>query len=517
MEPIKPIRIFIIFFTVIIALAGLAWFNTDGGLFSIGNFEFRFFTRTDLTKPWPHEQVDISEIVEHQGELKPDSVSHEIQIDTAKIDSIQIKPAEVIIVKHKIQYPESNDTLLYTFFKALDAVADMGNLIRILHYGDSQIEGDRITEVIRNKFHQNTRFGGCGPGMLPVKDILQGRLSVKITQSDNWIRYSSFLKNQQEPPHNQFGLLSNWFRFIPYPEPDSLNPDSLKNMTVDSLPETILPDSLQADSIQIQTAWIALKKLNMGYGSTRHFDQFKIMLNNNPEPIGLKIIINETDSLEQTIEPVKNMVVKSFPMTNDFEKIKVEFSGTQSPDIYGFALDCEKGVAVDNIGLRGSAVVNFAAMDMQNLSRQIRLMNVKLVIMQFGVNVVPHVIENYNYYERMYYNQLMALKRAAPGLSILVIGVSDMSMKEGTHYVSYPNIEKIRNAQRNAARRAGCAFWDLYEAMGGKNAMVSWVNNDPPLAGNDYTHFTPKGSRIIGKMIYDAIMEEYYVYKKILH
>ena len=77
-------------------------------------------------------------------------------------------------------------------------------------------------------------------------------------------------------------------------------------------------------------------------------------------------------------------------------------------------------------------------------------------------------------------------------------------------YESYPNIEKIRNAQRNAAFRADCAFWDLYEAMGGKNSMPSWVFAKPvALANKDFTHFTAKGASIVSEMLYKALLTEY--------
>lgn len=84
-----------------------------------------------------------------------------------------------------------------------------------------------------------------------------------------------------------------------------------------------------------------------------------------------------------------------------------------------------------------------------------------------------------------------------------------MSRKEGEDYVSHPNIEFIRDAQRRAAFKAGCAFWDLYEAMGGKNSMPSWVFADPPLANKDFTHFTPKGARLVSEMLYKALMIAY--------
>ena len=143
------------------------------------------------------------------------------------------------------------------------------------------------------------------------------------------------------------------------------------------------------------------------------------------------------------------------------------------------------------------------------LKQQLKDLNVKFIILQFGVNIVPYLTSNFTFYEDQLYAQLERLKSVAPEVSILVVGVSDMSRKEGEDYVSYPNIEQIRDAQRRAAFKAGCAFWDLYEAMGGKNSMPSWVFADPPLANKDFTHFTPKGARLVSEMLYKALMTAY--------
>ena len=108
--------------------------------------------------------------------------------------------------------------------------------------------------------------------------------------------------------------------------------------------------------------------------------------------------------------------------------------------------------------MRGSSGTEFTKMDVNHFSMQIKKLNAKLIILEFGVNVVPYVVANYDYYEQTFYRQLKSLKANNPGINILVIGVSDMSTKEGADYVSYPNVEKIRNAQRKAAFRAGCAL-----------------------------------------------------------
>jgi len=143
-----------------------------------------------------------------------------------------------------------------------------------------------------------------------------------------------------------------------------------------------------------------------------------------------------------------------------------------------------------------------------------QLVSPSLIILHFGVNLVPHIVPNYDYYERQVYNQIVALKRAKPGLAVLVVGVSDMSRKEGGRFVSYPNIEKIRDAQRSAALRAGAAFWDCYQAMGGKNSMPTWVYANPPLASKDFVHFSLRGSNIVAEMLYASLMDEYDRYVK---
>jgi lysophospholipase L1-like esterase len=87
-----------------------------------------------------------------------------------------------------------------------------------------------------------------------------------------------------------------------------------------------------------------------------------------------------------------------------------------------------------------------------------------------------------------------------------------MSVKEKGRFVTYPNIEPVRDALRSAALENGFAFWDLYEAMGGKNSMPSFVASDPPLASTDYVHFTALGVNLVAEMFYNALMLEYRQY-----
>ena len=103
-----------------------------------------------------------------------------------------------------------------------------------------------------------------------------------------------------------------------------------------------------------------------------------------------------------------------------------------------------------------------------------------------------------------------------PDLSIIVIGVADMSVREKDYYVTYPNLEHIRDALREAAFRADCAFWDMYSAMGGRNSMPSWVFAQPSLASSDFVHFNERGARVLAEMFYNAFMHDYIAYVRSL-
>jgi len=63
-----------------------------------------------------------------------------------------------------IEYPQNDSNVLVNFFEYLADNKIQENVLHILHYGDSQIEGDRITGFIRRKL-QN-KFGGNGIGLI---------------------------------------------------------------------------------------------------------------------------------------------------------------------------------------------------------------------------------------------------------------------------------------------------------------------------------------------------------------
>jgi len=68
-------------------------------------------------------------------------------------------------------------------------------------------------------------------------------------------------------------------------------------------------------------------------------------------------------------------------------------------------------------------------------------------------------------------------------------------------------VPKLAAAQRKIAAEVGCAYWDMYEAMGGAGAMGRWVAKG--LGRPDMLHPTSAGAEVLGNWLYLALIEGY--------
>ena len=399
---------------------------------------------------------------------------------------------DTLAFKGRIQYLEDDNAPLMPFFKQL-ALLEKGRneeIIRAVHLGDSQLEGDRITAYLRLKFQE--RFGGSGSGLQGLNNKNNSKLSV-LQQNDNqWLTFPLFGKSPA-PSSGFYGLLMNYYKFSEYSKRDSLGKISR------------FPTRAFAKFFRSENATKSDQKV----------ENIKILYRNPTANFKLNISQNGKNIATETIEKSEEMNVFSLDLEGKFENLVVNFEGSISPEITGIALDSKTGITFDNVPMRGSSGLGFSKINKAHLKNQLEKLNVKLLILQFGANL-DFKQKDYLWYEEAFFKELQLFKNLAPDVSILVIGTSDRSYNDGGNYVSYPSVAMIRDAQRNAAFRANCAFWDLYEVMGGRNSMPSWVFAKNPLAIKDFTHFTQKGANIVAEMLYDALIREYGFVKPLL-
>jgi hypothetical protein len=482
----KPYKLLIFMSLVLLALLLLAAVFPEEGISLGKEHKLRFISLKQIFNPEKVEYADITNLIEpapkdsmEQILIPQDSLDpYSNAIDTLLTQEMRAK-------LHRLQFPKNDRSVLYPFLWQLAQLEKNNKLIRIIHYGDSQLEGDRITSNIRNRLQ--TQFGGGGPGLISIKDIVR-TASINRSTSDNWKRYTVFGRRDTNVYDQVYGPMLSFSRYAPFQK-----------------------DSLLNDSLTYE-AHIELSPSSLTYAQTRNFSNIKLIYAKNKSGISLIIENKEGEQLHQdSLPPTQAIQYKKWYISDNSQPFRLIFKGKDSPDAYALALDQDKGIAVDNVAMRGSSGIDFNRCHLSSLASVFKHMNVKLLLLEYGVNVVPNVLEDYSFYEHWYYKNLLNLKKLNPDLCIIVIGISDMSRKRevGEGYESYPNIEMIRDAQKNAAFRAGCAFWDMYEAMGGENSMPSWVLADPPLAQKDFTHFNPAGARIIGEMFYKALISEY--------
>ncbi len=505
----KPIQI--VYF-ILLVLGGLLFISSvfpKDGIKITDDFSVQFPTISELLEDSVQNRVDISEIVAQNTDdefteeelvekdpLVQDTVIKEDENLVTGIlsDSTVIKYKPVAInpkdVTCKLEFPKNNKRALDNFFKALSGIRTSNRVVRILHYGDSQIEQDRISSVLRYRFQK--QFGGSGPGLVTPVQSYGFSLPITSSYSSGWKRFPGFCRRDPSIEHNRYGVLASFGRYAN----DIKTQDSLDNDTL------------------IHHEWLKFQHSPYAPNSVKRFSVCRMFYGFNDKPVRVSLLANGNMLNNSVLNPSKSLQVKQWNFATTPGRFELKFDGQGNPEVYALAIDGNSGIALDNIPLRGSSGYIFTNSNTSVLQAIYKNLNAKLVIMQFGGNMAISQSKDYAYYEYSFYLQLAKLKRIIPGVSIIVVGVADMSMKEKDRYVSMPSVKLVRDALRKAAFKADCAFWDTFKAMGGENSMPSWVFANPPLAGKDFVHFTGQGSRIIGQMLYKAIMLEYNSYLK---
>jgi len=382
-----------------------------------------------------------------------------------------------------LEYTDAGFNQLAYFFDALGKTQLDGAGVRILHYGDSQIEGDRVTGYLRSRMQRV--FGGAGVGMQCVVPPVSPPFGLSIQPGVGW-KYHSIMPATKRKKEFHYGLAGSVCQYGQEVE-DAETGETHYQGTVE-----------------------ITRKLSAGSGM--RFSHVRVFIHTAQSPCRVELQQGDSTLWEASIGALPSVQQVVVPISPQLSKFSLSFSSAALADVLALSFEGEGGVQVDNVPLRGSSGGDFTAINDTVFREMASFLHPKLVLLQFGVNVVPGQMEAYGFYREMLKRQIARLRGLLPGVTFIMLGVSDMGMKEEDDFISYPNIPKVRNAQRQAALESGIAFWDTYLAMGGANSIVAWVNAEPPLATADYVHFTPRGARFIGEMFYSALMQAYEAY-----
>ncbi|TNE53036.1 MAG: hypothetical protein EP338_13415 [Bacteroidetes bacterium] len=485
----KPFQVLLFVLATMSVLALMSYFYNRED-WKLGGVELRFLSWNKALHPKSKKMKDISSFI-----AEVDTSLTEIPVDSlVKHQNVAGSfgaPGKGRVIKEsatKIYLNESGKTSLHAFFAKLSQAAGAKRKVRMLHYGDSQIEGDRMTAFIRQRMQE--RFGGNGPGTIPALNVYN-TISFVQSCSENFERYTAF--GGKSLKSAQYGAMCTAARFTPEYQ-----------------------DSAQRAALTgEQEGWIEIAPSTSGYSRTRSYSNVKLYYTDCQEPCFLQVYRNGNLVHEDSLKNDGNYHVLPLSFGDQAGKMKYVFKSKVSPTILGFGLEGDYGLQVDNIAMRGSSGTFFGKVNQTVMAKMYQDMNVELVIMQFGGNSVPYMKDSVAAvnYARYFKSQLNRIKRLKPGAAIIVIGPSDMSQYVEEVYETYPILPTLIELMKKYSLEAGAGYWNLYEAMGGINSMPSWVERG--LAAKDYVHFSNKGASIASQLFYEAFMAEYAKWEKL--
>lgn len=397
----------------------------------------------------------------------PSPASLADSVATAPADSTAATPADSARARRPAV---PNLGGLDSFLAALRQTKATGSPTRIAYFGDSMIEGDLVTGDLRNSLQ--TEFGGTGVGYVPINSVTADfRATIRQSYSPNWREYN--LVSTKVPEACPLGISGH-----------SFSPRQL-------------PDSSWVQ-FQASRQWAPLRRFteaHLFYGPGDGQDEVLVTTDGHRVPHALS-----------GTAAVNEMVLK--PGT-PARAMRLAFATHDARPVYGVSFESPQGVTLDNFSFRGNSGMSLTRIPAAQLMAFGNVLDYRLIILHYGVNVAHASVKNYGFYERAMTRVVDRMQRAFPNASILIIGMSDKSSRIEGEFVTDPSVPRLVAAQQRLASRNHAAFWNLFEAMGGENSMVGWVENKPALANHDYTHVNSRGARKIADLLYAYLMEQY--------
>lgn len=213
-----------------------------------------------------------------------------------------------------------------------------------------------------------------------------------------------------------------------------------------------------------------------------------------------------------------------------------EFARTDVPDgarrvelrahgrvrLFGATLEARTGAVVDNLGVVNATAKAMRTNDLdEHLRNQLAHRAPDLVVVMYGTNEAewlrpppchrgPGAAEScgrsagMEEHEKLFGELLATVRAAAPDASCLVVSPLDQTDYKDDKLPPRDSIPAMVAAQRRAASAHGCAFWSVYDWMGGKGSSRGWHTRG--LLASDYQHPTSEGAERIAEALFAGLV-----------
>lgn len=349
-----------------------------------------------------------------------------------------------------------NAQSLKGFFEELSDLSSAKDkkVVSIVHIGDSHIQANYITGMVRNLFQDD--FGNAGRGLVFPYRLANsyGPNDVKFNYVGKW-DYCSIKKGFKS---NKIGMVG--YSAIPQPNAEL--------------------------SIKVS------EKGSLTFNKVTILDEFGTLL-----PISDSNLISWERINNQTFIASENLISEIRFKSTHSTKIK--------PNIQGVILTNDSsGILYHSMGVNGATVSQY--LRSSNFQNQMVDLDAKLTVISFGTN------DCYTYSSKFcsscvkedYQKMIQRIRKQDPDMAILITTPSDHFFRRR---YSNKNLVKLRSVLYEIVDEENVALWDLYQIMGGKNSILDWQKAS--LARRDLIHFTKEGYEKQGDLLYRAFMYHY--------
>jgi len=355
-----------------------------------------------------------------------------------------------------------------------------GAIARAGHWGDSVLGLDGITSAIRRRLQ--SRFGDAGPGfhMLDRYNPSYRQQGIEFEPGEGWVR--CLVINECNKHDHRYGYGG------------------------------LLVRSSGGATATFHTA-------KEGFGQV--VSRFELWYTRQPNGGSFEIIVDH--------ERKVRVPTGSSELEDAWYEVRVppgphgfvvRAMGGGEVRGYGVVLENDgPGVVWDGMALIGGSTRGLRTQDVEHISTQILHRGVDLIVFMFGGNDMQRnyvdLEKSMDPYYDEYTDVLRHFRAKKPDLACLVMTLTDHGKRLADgNIASRPFAKQLATAQREVARRAGCGFFDTYEATGGEGTAARWFSARPRLIAPDLGHPTSFGHEIIAGLLTEALLDGYADYRR---
>lgn len=338
--------------------------------------------------------------------------------------------------------------------------------ISMVHIGDSHIQADMMTSVVRENIQRD--FGNAGRGLITPYRVAGTNEPINYYSSSN----------------------ASWTsaRII---QRDAALPIGVSGLTIRA--------SQAGANLRIKT----LDRGSLDYS----FDQAIVFYDRNEASCDVAVC----DSSGHQVYAVQSRLQESTPntatvfMANATHEINLKSvtspTGQNAFQVYGVSLEKGgPGVLYHAIGINGATYQNYAGAE--HFAPQLGALYPDLIVISMGTNEAQGTVSKATFMQQID-GMVKDIRQHSPQAAILLTVPADSYRQQKVN----PSFQTVRDAIANYALNNHIAYWNLYDITSGYGSAEQWRKFG--LLGKDGVHYTKNGYELQGQLLYQAIINGY--------